>query len=114
MDSGIFEGASFEIRHSQKIIMEITKELIERVADNARLKLTDAEINSFAKELNDILDYFSKLNELKTDGVEPSFHPIELKNVMRDDDAKKSLSHKEVFLNTNHKKDNYFKGPKII
>lgn len=94
--------------------MEITKELIKRVADNARLKLTDNETNEFMKELNDILNYFSKLKKLSTENVKPSFHPIELKNVMREDKQEASLSKEDVFLNTSHKKENYFKGPKAL
>ena len=94
--------------------MEVNKELIKKVAANARLKLTDEEISKFIPELKEILEHFSKLNKLKTDNVKPSFHPIELKNVMREDVAKKSLSQEEALSNTRHKKDNYFKGPRAL
>ncbi|MBS3108662.1 Asp-tRNA(Asn)/Glu-tRNA(Gln) amidotransferase subunit GatC [Candidatus Woesearchaeota archaeon] len=94
--------------------MEVSKEFIKKVVANARLKLTDEEISNFIPELKEILEHFSKLNKLKTDNVKPSFHPIELKNVMREDVAKRSLSQEEALSNTRHKKDNYFKGPRAI
>lgn len=94
--------------------MEVTKELVKKVASNARLKLTDAEIEGFVPELKEILDYFSKLDRLNTDKIKPSFHPIEIKNVMREDEAEESLSVEEALLNTKNKKDSYFKGPKSL
>ena len=94
--------------------MEVNKELIKKVALNARLNLTEKEIETFIPEIKEILEHFSKLSKLNTDNVKPSFHPIELKNVMREDIAKKSLSQEEALSNTRHKKDNYFKGPKAL
>jgi len=94
--------------------MEINKDLIKRVAANARLKLTDEEISKFVPELKEILEHFSKLNKLDTEDVKPSFHPIELKNVMREDKARPSLAPEEALSNTKHKKDNYFKGPRAL
>lgn len=94
--------------------MQVTKELIKRVASNARLNLTDAEVDKFIPEIKEILEFFSKLNELNTDNVKPSFHPIEIKNVMREDNIKASLKREEVFLNTKNKKDDYFKGPNAL
>lgn len=94
--------------------MQVTKELIKKVADNARLKLSDAELESFIPELKEILEYFSKLNKLDTEGIKPSFHPIELKNITREDKPTRSLSSHEALSNTRHKKDNYFKGPKSL
>ncbi|MBS3095320.1 Asp-tRNA(Asn)/Glu-tRNA(Gln) amidotransferase subunit GatC [Candidatus Woesearchaeota archaeon] len=94
--------------------MEITKELIKRVADNARLRLRDDEIEKLQNELKEILEHFSKLDKLDTSKAKPSFHPIEIKNVMRDDVAKKPLIYDEVFGNTKNRKENYFKGPRAL
>jgi len=94
--------------------MKVTKELVKKVASNARLKLTDEEIEGFVPELKEILDYFSKLDGLNTGSIKPSFHPIEIKNVMREDEAKESLGVEEALLNTKNKKDSYFKGPRSL
>ncbi|MBI2543378.1 MAG: Asp-tRNA(Asn)/Glu-tRNA(Gln) amidotransferase subunit GatC [Candidatus Aenigmarchaeota archaeon] len=91
---------------------KIDKELLERVSDNARLKLSDEEIEKFTKQLEDIIDAFKSLDEVDTKNVKPSFHPQEISDVYREDKAEKfdwnSLA------NTKHKEGKHFKGPKIV
>jgi len=94
--------------------MKIDKELIEHVASVARLNLTKKEIDEFIPELKEVLEAFSKLKEVKTDNVEPSFQPVELKNMMREDKVEDSLSQEEALSNTKNKKDGYFKGPRAV
>jgi|TARA_B100001971_G_C18156235_1_gene518702 aspartyl-tRNA(Asn)/glutamyl-tRNA(Gln) amidotransferase subunit C len=94
--------------------MKIDKELIQHVASLARLKLTEKEIKKFLPQLKEALDYFSKLKEVKTDNVKPSFQPVELKNALREDKEEKCLSQDEALSLIEHKKDGYFKGPKAI
>lgn len=92
----------------------IDKELIERVAQNARLNLTEKEVEKFLPELKEVLEYFSKIDELKVDKEEPSFQPLEMKNVLREDKVTKCLTQEEALSNTKHKKDGYFKGPRVL
>lgn len=94
--------------------MKIDKELIEHVAEVARLKLKDSEIKKFISDFKEILDAFSKLDKLNVKNVESSFHPVELKNIAREDSPKECLSAEEALSNTEHKKDNYFKGPRAV
>jgi len=94
--------------------MKVDKELILNVAKNARLKLSEKEIDEFLPELKEILESFSKLDKVKTDKLEPAFHPINIKNVYREDKVEKSLSQEEALSNSKNKKDGYFKGPKAI
>ncbi len=94
--------------------MELDKELIQKVAKNARLELTDSEIKKFLPQLKEILDVFFKLNKVDTENVSPSFQPIEVKNVFRDDVVEESLDEDEVFLNVKNKENGYFKGPKAV
>lgn len=94
--------------------MKIDKELIEHVAGIARLKLTKEEIENFLPQLKEILDAFSKLDEVDVKDVKPSFQPIELKNVMREDKIEKCLTQEEALSLTEHKKDGYFKGPRAV
>jgi aspartyl-tRNA(Asn)/glutamyl-tRNA(Gln) amidotransferase subunit C len=94
--------------------MKIDKELILSVAKNARLNLSEKEINEFLPELKEILESFSKLDKVNTKKVEPAFNPIELKNIYREDEVEKSLSQEEALKNTKHKNNGYFKGPKAI
>jgi len=94
--------------------MEINKELIERVAKNSKLRLSENEIKEFLPQFKEILDTFSELKKINTDNVKPSFQPIEVKNKVREDIIKESIDVKELLKNTKHKKDNYFLGPKTL
>ena len=94
--------------------MNIDKKIIERVAANSRLNLTEKEISEFLAQLQEVLEFFSKIDEAKTDDVKISLQPIELKNIMREDEVKESLTQDNALSNTKNKKDGYFKGPKSI
>ena len=94
--------------------MEINRELIIKVAKNARLSLSEEEITQFTDDFKNILSAFSELDELNTSKVKPSFHPIELKNVLREDNAKESVPVEEILKNSKHKKNDYFLGPKAL
>ncbi|MEM3154038.1 MAG: Asp-tRNA(Asn)/Glu-tRNA(Gln) amidotransferase subunit GatC [Candidatus Woesearchaeota archaeon] len=94
--------------------MDITPELVKRVAANARLNLKEEEIKKFAAEMKDILAAFEKLAEVETTNVEPSFHPIPVKNVAREDKPEQCLDREKALSLTPHKKNTYFKGPKVL
>jgi len=91
---------------------KIDKELVKKVADNARLKLIEPEIEKFTKQLEDILQTFKEIDKVNTDNVKPSFHPQEIKNVFREDKAKEWKW--DPLANTRNKEKKYFKGPKIV
>jgi len=94
--------------------MEVTKELILKVAASARLKLTDEEVKKFIPELKDILETFSKLNEVDTKKTRASFHPIPVKNILREDVVEPSFGQEKALRNSEHEKDGYFKGPRAV
>ena len=94
--------------------VKINKELIEHVAGLARLKLTDKEIETFSKELKEVIEAFSSIDKVDTKGIEASLQPVELKNVLRADKKEESFSQEEVLSLTEHEKDGYFKGPKAV
>jgi len=94
--------------------MRVDKELIEKVAKNSRLKLTEKEINSLTPQIKEILDLFSEIDKAPVDKLKPSFQPLEIKNITREDKTKPCLSQEEALQNTKHKQDGYFKGPKAI
>ena len=94
--------------------MKIDKKLIQHVAELARLKLTEKEIDKFSKQLKEVLEAFSKLDEVNTKDVKELIQPIELKNVMREDVVEESLSQEKALSQTELKKDGYFKGPKAV
>ena len=94
--------------------VEITKELIEHVAEVARLKLTDKEIEKFSKELKEIIGVFSNIDKVDTKNIEASLQPVELKNMTREDKEEKTFSQEEALSLSEHKKDGYFKGPRAV
>ena len=94
--------------------MEINKELILKVAKNARINLTENETEEFVPQFKEILNAFSELDKVKTDNVKPSFHPIDIKNAFREDSPKECVPIEELLNNTKNKKDHYFLGPKVL
>jgi len=94
--------------------MKVDKELIEKTASLARLKLTDKEINKFLPQLKEILEYFSELDKIDAKDVKPSFQPVELKNFTREDKPEECLAQDKALENSEHKKDGYFKGPRAV
>ena len=94
--------------------MELTKETVKKVAQVARLRLTGNEIDRFTPQLKEILEAFSKIDEIDTKNTKMSIQPVELKNALREDVPKKCLGVEDALKNTEHKKDNYFKGPRAI
>ena len=92
--------------------MKITEETVKHLAHLARLDLTAGEAKKFQKDLNDILAAFKTLDEAPT--AEPSFQPIPMENVMREDIAEKCLPNEIALKNTKHKEKGFFRGPKAI
>jgi len=81
---------------------KIDKVLLLKVAENARLNLSEKEVQKFLPQLKDVLDFFSKLDKLDVSREQPSFQPIPLKNVFREDKAEKCLSVEEALGKRKH------------
>lgn len=79
--------------------MEITKDMVEYVAELSRLKLTDEQCETTRKGLGEIISYMDVLNNVNTDGIEPMSHAFAVKNVMRDDVVKPSADRAELLKN---------------
>ncbi|MFX1568225.1 MAG: Asp-tRNA(Asn)/Glu-tRNA(Gln) amidotransferase subunit GatC [Promethearchaeota archaeon] len=93
----------------------LSKETVDHISKLALLDLSKEEKAKLAMEASNILNYFKKLDNLDTSNVNPMTHPIDgLKNVFRDDEPWESLSPEEALKNAKHKKDGYFKAPRIL
>jgi aspartyl-tRNA(Asn)/glutamyl-tRNA(Gln) amidotransferase subunit C len=92
----------------------ISKEQVEHVAWLAKINLTEDEKNYFTKQLNEILNYFKKIDEIDTSNIPPTFHVLDLVNVLRDDKVESSLPLEEALRNAPHKEDSFIKAPKIL
>ncbi|SRR5690606_3989954 len=94
--------------------MSVTKKDVEHIAELARLKFTEQELENFTHDMNEILSYVEKLNELDTEKVEPLSHPVEGINAFREDVVKPSTSTEDALKNAPAKDDQFFKVPKVI
>lgn len=92
----------------------ITDEQIRHVAHLARLKLTDEEVARFGRQLGDVLEYVRQLNEVNTDGVEPTAHALPVCNVFRPDEPAPSLDSAQALANAPAKDAPFFKVPKVL
>jgi len=94
--------------------MKITRKEVEHVAKLARLALRDEEIDTLTGQLSNILTYVEKLNELDTRDVDPTAHVLPIKNVLREDEVKKSLEREKAIGNASDRTDEFFRVPKVI
>jgi aspartyl-tRNA(Asn)/glutamyl-tRNA(Gln) amidotransferase subunit C len=98
----------------EAFIVSITNKDVEHVAKLARLELTTEEEQQFTKQLNAILSYADKLNELDTEQVEPTSHVLKLVNVMREDVTRPSLTIEQVMRNAPDEEDDQFRVPAVL
>jgi aspartyl-tRNA(Asn)/glutamyl-tRNA(Gln) amidotransferase subunit C len=94
--------------------MKITVNEVEKVANLARLKFSAEETEVFTRQLDAILSYIDKLNELDTTGIEPLSHVMQIHNVVRPDVVKPSLSPDEALGNAPDRSGDFYRVPKII
>jgi aspartyl-tRNA(Asn)/glutamyl-tRNA(Gln) amidotransferase subunit C len=94
--------------------MAVTKKDVEKIAELARLKFSEEEIESFTPQMNEILSYMDKLNELDTENIKPLSHPVEQLNVFRKDEMKASIPTEEALKNAPSKDEHHFRVPKVI
>jgi aspartyl-tRNA(Asn)/glutamyl-tRNA(Gln) amidotransferase subunit C len=92
----------------------LTNEEVNYIAKLSRIKLSNEETGNFTEQLNSILGYMDKLNELDTKDVEPTSHSFKLVNVYRKDKAENSYDKNELLANAPEPEDGFFKVPKIL
>jgi aspartyl-tRNA(Asn)/glutamyl-tRNA(Gln) amidotransferase subunit C len=87
---------------------------IEHLSRLARLALTQDEKSRYENQLDNILHYVDKLNELDTAGIEATSHVFSISNVMREDIVRPSLDREDALMNAPDKTDTFYRVPKII
>lgn len=94
--------------------MAVTIKDVEDVAELARLQFSEEEKQKLTEQLNRILEYMEKLNELDTSNVEPLSHVIDRSNVFRQDAVKPSHPVEDILKNAPSRTEKFFKVPKVI
>lgn len=94
--------------------MEINKEIIDKLADLAKLDFTEIEKINLQKDMSQIISFFEKMNEVNTDNIEPLIFMNNHENILRVDEPKHTITHQEALLNAPDKDSDYFRVPKFL
>ena len=94
--------------------MKITPQEISHVANLARLNMSQEEVEAMARQLDEILTYVAKLNELNTEGTKPTTHAISIVNAFREDEVKPSLPREKALINGPRQNGELFVVPRVI
>ncbi len=94
--------------------MEVTTELINNLANLARLQFNDQEKEGIKKDLQRMIAFVEKLKEVDTSGTEPLLHMTDAINVYREDEVKGSMKKSAALANAPSADNDYFKVPKVI
>ena len=93
---------------------QLTIDEVKRHAGLARLAMTDDEAEMFAEQLEDMIGFANKLNELDTENVAPMTHPLPLYNVLREDIPTDALNREEMLKSVKEHEAGQIKVPTII
>lgn len=94
--------------------MEVELSLVDKLGALAKLQFEPTEKEAIRADLEKILGFMEKLNELDTTGVEPLVYISDAVNVLREDDIIQTTSRQEALLNAPAQDGTYFKVPKVI
>ncbi len=94
--------------------MKLTERDVEHVANLARLNLTPEEKQKMTRELAEIIGFADKLNQLDTQGVEPTAHVLPISNVFREDAVRPSYDREDILSNAAAVEDGCVKVPKVV
>jgi len=94
--------------------MKITEQTVDRIAELSKLEFNAAEKQVLVGDMNKILTFMEKLNEMDTEGVEPLIYMTDEVNALRKDEVKHDVSHEEALKNAPKKDSDYFRVPKVL
>lgn len=94
--------------------MELSHDEVRRIAELAKLDLTDAEVALYAGQLSHILQHFQKLQTLDTSHIEPTASVLPLKNVLRPDEPAEPLTPEQVIANAPQAEANQFRVSAVL
>jgi aspartyl-tRNA(Asn)/glutamyl-tRNA(Gln) amidotransferase subunit C len=94
--------------------MEVNKQLVDRIAALSKLEFDDTTKEAIRQDLERMIGFVDKLNEVNTDNVEPLIYVNDDVNVLRDDIVKQVITKEEALSNAPTKDSDYIKVPKVI
>jgi aspartyl-tRNA(Asn)/glutamyl-tRNA(Gln) amidotransferase subunit C len=94
--------------------MALTSDDVLHIARLARIALSDEDVQRFTAQLSGILDHFTALSAVNTEGLEPTAHPLPLSNVMREDLVAPSLPQDAALANAPRSEDGYVRVRAVL
>ena len=94
--------------------MSLDKETIKNIANLARIRVPDDNLDHLTKELSSIMDWVEQLNSVNTDGVEPLASVIDVTLPLREDKITDGDCRNKILANGPEVEDGYFAVPKVI
>jgi len=94
--------------------LKIDKKIVEKLADLSKLEFDDKSREEIINDLNKMLAFVEKLNEIDTTNVEPLIYMTDEVNVLREDDVHHEITQKDALKNAPKKDSDYFKVPKVL
>ena len=94
--------------------MKIDNKVVDELAHLARLSYENEAKQEIVTELNKIIAFVEKLEEINTDGIEPLIYMVDETNITREDKMKQDVSQDEGLKNAPKKDSDYFRVPKVI
>lgn len=94
--------------------MEVNEALVDKLAHLSKLSFSPDEKKEIANDLQRMIQFVEKLNELDLTDVEPLMHMSDEINVLRDDEIKGSITREEALKNAPATDGKFFKVPKVI
>lgn len=108
-------NSGFLLRASDYLcFMEVNDKLVDKLARLSRLQFSETEKAEIKNDLQRMIGFVEKLNELDLEGVQPLLHMSEEVNVLREDEVKGSVTREEALKNAPAHDDQFFKVPKVI
>lgn len=94
--------------------MALSVKDVEHVSKLSRLSFGEDEKKEFVEKLNSVVDYIEKLEEVDVEGVNPTYHALDIKNVFREDEVKPSFKRKDILNNAPDSEGGCFRVPKVV
>jgi aspartyl-tRNA(Asn)/glutamyl-tRNA(Gln) amidotransferase subunit C len=94
--------------------MSLTTQEVQWVAHLARLRLTEAELETMTRQLSAIVDYVDQMKQVNTEGVEPMAHALAVQNVFRDDEPAPSLPVADALVNAPQRRGDFYSVPAVL
>ncbi len=94
--------------------MSVSKEDVKHIAKLSKLDLTEQELEKYTNELSSIVDFANELSNIDVEGVKPTAHILDIKNVFRKDEVQPSYDREEILKNAPSKDAGCVSVPKVV